>query len=240
MQRIHLWSSPRNISTALMYSFAQRPDTSVVDEPLYAYYLTHTQERASHPATAAILESQSPDGPTVVQEVQQATYPTPVVVFKQMTHHLLELDRSFFDDAYHVLLVRDPRAILASYSKVITELTAYDIGIPQQQELYEYLREKEQLHAIIDAKRLLLDPPGVLARLCAQLDLPFTETMLSWPAGARPEDGVWAPYWYSRVHESTGFAPYVEREINLRPELETIADTCLPAYESWLRDPALC
>ena len=35
--RLNVWSGPRNVSTALMYSFAQRSDTRVVDEPLYAY-----------------------------------------------------------------------------------------------------------------------------------------------------------------------------------------------------------
>ena len=34
--RIALWSGPRNVSTALMYSFRQRPDTTVIDEPLYS------------------------------------------------------------------------------------------------------------------------------------------------------------------------------------------------------------
>ncbi len=37
--RIHVWSGPRNVSTALMYSFAQRADTRVVDDPRYAHYL---------------------------------------------------------------------------------------------------------------------------------------------------------------------------------------------------------
>jgi hypothetical protein len=223
-----------------MYSFAQRPDTSVVDEPLYAYYLTHSQQRPDHPATAAILASQSSDGQTVVREVLQGEYPSPVVVFKQMTHHLLDLDRSFFAAARHVLLVRDPRAILASYSKVIATPTAYDIGIPQQEELYQYLDRRGQLDAIVDARRLLLDPPGVLQRLCERLELPFTERMLSWPPGARAEDGVWAPYWYRRVHTSTGFAPYVERDIELTPDLAAIADACMPAYSTWLADSRLC
>ncbi|KAL0413438.1 UNVERIFIED_CONTAM: Branched-chain-amino-acid aminotransferase-like protein 2 [Sesamum radiatum] len=39
---IHLWSSPRSASTSLMYSFAQRDDTEVLDEPLYANFLRVT------------------------------------------------------------------------------------------------------------------------------------------------------------------------------------------------------
>ena len=47
IKRICLWSGPRNISTALMYSFAQRDDTAVYDEPLYAHYLSKTSARES-------------------------------------------------------------------------------------------------------------------------------------------------------------------------------------------------
>lgn len=41
IKRICLWSGPRNVSTALMY-LAQRADTVVYDEPLYAHYLSKT------------------------------------------------------------------------------------------------------------------------------------------------------------------------------------------------------
>ena len=60
--RINAWSSPRNISTAFMYSFAQRPDTTVVDEPLYAHYLSKTDSEAGHPGTDEVLASQENDG----------------------------------------------------------------------------------------------------------------------------------------------------------------------------------
>src|ERR687883_192922 len=45
--KLSVWSGPRNVSTALMYSFRQRPDTLVVDEPLYGHYLRVTS--ADHP-----------------------------------------------------------------------------------------------------------------------------------------------------------------------------------------------
>ena len=69
MKIINLWSSPRNISTALMYSFAQRPDTTVVDEPLYAYYLANTNSEAKHPGVPEIMDSQSAEGTEVVNKV---------------------------------------------------------------------------------------------------------------------------------------------------------------------------
>ncbi len=237
MIRINLWSSPRNISTALMYSFAQRADTTVVDEPLYAYYLTNTDSEAEHPGVPEILASQSSSGEEVVREVILSDhYPTPVVVHKQMTHHLLDLDRSFLHQCQNVLLIRDPRAILASYTKVVQAPTPYDIGIPQQIDLYQYLRKHDLLSAIVDTSILLQNPTQVLDQLCQQVGIPFNESMLSWEAGARAEDGVWAPYWYHNVHSSTGFKPYVKKEIDLPDHLEELASSCLPTYQELLAD----
>ena len=119
-----------------MYSFAQRPDTTVVDEPLYAFYLKHTPSEAEHPAVPAIMASQSADGEEVVRTVILGSqYSRQVVVHKQMTHHLLDLDRNFLHECRNVMLIRNPRAILASYTKVIQRATPYDIGIPQQRGL---------------------------------------------------------------------------------------------------------
>lgn len=240
MKIINLWSSPRNISTALMYSFAQRPDTTVVDEPLYAYYLANTNSEAEHPGVPAIMASQSADGNDVVNKViMSGHYPTPVVIHKQMTHHLLDLNRSFLHQCDNVMLIRDPRAILASYTKVIQQPTPFDIGIPQQDELYAYLKKHHLLKAIVDARILLQNPRDILQKLCDQLEIPFTEQMLSWTAGALPEDGVWAKYWYSNVHSSTGFKPYQEKVIELPAHLEEIARECQPAYEMLLREELL-
>ncbi|MEZ4984211.1 MAG: hypothetical protein R2795_04105 [Saprospiraceae bacterium] len=240
MIRVNLWSSPRNISTALMYSFAQRKDTTVVDEPLYAYYLTHYQSDTIHPGFDDIIASQSTEGQAVIDKVILGNdYTTPVVIFKQMTHHLLSLPLDFLHHTLNVLLIRNPREILASYTKVIQQPTPYDIGIPQQNELYAYLRQHNLLTAIVDANHLLRNPAAVLSELCGHLGIPFTEDMLHWPAGPRAEDGVWAPYWYHNVHQSTGFQPWQEKQITLAPAMEAVAESCRAAYELLLADP-LC
>lgn len=235
-KRLNIWSSPRNISTAFMYSFAQRKDTVVVDEPLYAHYLLHQPTSADHPGKAEILASQHNDGALVVDEMLHKDFGREMVVFKQMTHHLVALDRAFIGQMDNILLIRDPRAILHSFSKVIEEVTAEDIGIPQQYRLFQELRAAGRLTAVIDARLLLKNPAGVLCQLCDKLGIPFTEAMLSWPAGARPEDGVWAPYWYANVHKSTGFQPWTEKEITLPPHLEKIAGSCRLAYEEMLAE----
>lgn len=246
MIRLHLWSSPRNISTALMYSFAQRNDTAVVDEPLYAHYLVNQPTEAAHPGREAVLAAQENDGRKVAQHLLTHNYGKDLVVFKQMTHHLVNFSEDFkvamFTGESHtateqlknVLLIRDPRAILASFSKVVHQVTAEDIGLPQQYALFQQLKQLNALTAVVDARRLLLDPVGQLTHLCQLIGVPFYKSMLSWEPGARPEDGVWAAHWYANVHQSSGFQPYREKTITLSPELETVAAQCKPLYTELL------
>ena len=228
-QAINIWSSPRNISTAFMYAFAQRDDMTVVDEPLYAHYLTVTD--AEHPVKEAIIASQNPDGEGVVKNVILAEYPTPYVLHKQMTHHLLELDWDFLLKSQNVLLIRNPREIIASYAKIIPNPMMRDVGIRKQDQLYQFLLDHNKLAAVIDTNELLKNPRKVLQQLCDYLNIPFDEKMLEWKAGARKEDGVWASYWYANVHQSTGFKKYVPRETVLSEDLEILAKECQPYYD---------
>jgi len=236
MPAINLWSSPRNISTAIMYSFAQRPDTVVFDEPLYAHYLTHTTTEAHHPGTDDILHAQDPDGHAVIREVILAEHHRPVALFKQMTHHLIELDQGFLAKTDNVLLIRDPRAIISSYAKVIPKPTISDVGIAQQTHLLRILKMLGTLRAVVDTNDLLKDPKGMLQALCGALNIPFYKEMLQWPAGPREEDGVWAKYWYANVHKSTGFKPYSPRTYTLDGPLADLAEECQPYYEELYRE----
>lgn len=219
-----------------MYAFANRADTSVVDEPLYAHYLTRQRTEAKHPARNLILGSMENNGQVVVHRMLKEEYGREAVVFKQMTHHLVDLDRSFLFNMQNVLLIRNPRDILRSFTKVITDISAEDIGIPQQYALFRGLKAAGKLDAVVDAKLLLQQPRKVLGQLCERLALPFNESMLSWPAGPRPEDGVWAPHWYSNVHRSTGFQAYEPKTFTLPPHLEELALACLPAYDSMVNE----
>ena len=201
--RICLWSSPRNISTAMMYSFAQRPDTIVFDEPLYAHYLRATG--IEHPGNAEILASQENDGNKVVQQLMLADFDAPVVFFKQMTHHLIQLDESFLAYMKNIIFIRNPKQIISSYAQVRPHVTMQDIGAERQWQLYNQLKENNQHCIVLDSNEILKDPKKVLGSLCAALDIPFYDAMLHWPAGPKPEDGIWAKYWYDNVHKSTGF-----------------------------------
>lgn len=237
-KRINVWSSPRNVSTAFMYAFAQRKDTTVVDEPLYAHFLSKTDTQAVHPKTQEILDSMEQDGKKVVKNVIFGEYTTEIALFKQMTHHLIQLELDFILKTENVLLIRDPKRIIASYTKVIGNPTIADIGIKMQYDLFQKLKKADKVAAVIDAKKLLLNPPKVLAELCQQLAIPYDTNMLQWPAGPIKEDGVWAADWYSNVHQSTGFIPYVEKKVNLQGDLAELAEECA-FYYNYLLDYAL-
>jgi len=231
--RINVWSSPRNLSTALMYSFRQRADTSVVDEPLYAHYLRVTGR--SHPGAAEVLASQDADGERVVRNLVLGPADTPVVMFKQMAKHLVDLDRDFLARCRNVLLTRDPHDMITSFQRQVPDVTLDDTGFPELVDLLDTMLTNGEEPIVVEASALLRNPAGVLAELCRRLGLEPDESMLSWPSGPKPEDGVWAPHWYDGVWASTGWQPY-------RPKVDRLADSnvatyeqCLPYYERLLR-----
>ncbi len=230
--RINVWSGPRNISTALMYSWRQRSDTSVIDEPLYAHYLSVSGR--VHPGTPEVLASQDNDGRAVIDDVILADYPTPVVLFKQMSKHLVGLDRSFLAECRNVLLTRAPLDMLTSFQNQMPDATLDDTGYIELVEILDATIAEGNEPIVVDSKTLLLDPPDVLAKLCERLGLDFDDAMLSWPAGPKPEDGVWADHWYHAVHRSTGFATWEPKDAALLPELEPVLERSNELYERLL------
>jgi hypothetical protein len=226
--RINMWSGPRNVSTALMYSFAQRNDTRVLDEPLYGHYLRVSD--AEHPGKQEVIDAMISDGERVVREVILGLCDRPVLFMKQMAHHLVEIDQSFLAQTTNVLLIRDPEQMLPSLAQTLAKPILRDTGLAMQAELYQQLVALGQQPAVLDAKQLLLDPRGVLGRLCEHLGISFTEAMLHWPPGSRLEDGIWAKYWYQNVHRSTGFEPYREKNEAFPPHLLPLLEECAPHY----------
>ncbi len=231
--RIAMWSGPRNISTAMMRAFENRADSVVVDEPFYAHYLKETG--LEHPVADVVMQSQPTDWRQVVEDLL-APLPAGASVFyqKHMSHHLLpSIGREWLRELTHALLIRDPRAMLASYTQKREEVCLEDLGLPQQVALCQWLEEETgQAPPVIDSRDVLLDPRGVLGQLCEALGLAFDEAMLAWPAGRRDSDGVWASWWYDAVMRSTGFQPYKPKVVELDDELEAIAREAQPLYEA--------
>ena len=230
--RINVWSSPRNLSTAMMYSWSQRADTTVIDEPLYAHYLSHTGR--VHPGTQEIIGSQDCDGAAVVEKVLLVDYTTPIVFFKQMAKHLVGLDRSFLSAGPNVLLTREPRDMLSSLQVQLPDLTIADTGFVELCSILQSVLDAGEQPIVVETKSLLRDPQRVLATLCERVGVAFDDAMLSWPKGPKPQDGVWAPHWYHRVWESTGWEPYVEKDIELSEAAALVLPNAERAYEQLL------
>ncbi len=227
---ICLWSGPRNVSTALMYSFAQRRDIRVVDEPLYGHYLQTSG--AQHPGRDEVLAAMNCDGAAVMDDLLawQRAHPDRRLFLKHMAHHLVDLDLGFLTRTSNVFLVRDPREMLPSLTIQLPHARLPDTGLKKQWELYSGLRDAGQQPAILDSRELLLDPAGVLTQLCDHLGIRFDKCMLAWDAGPIPEDGIWAPHWYHAVHKSTGFAQYRAKE-HFPSQLEPLLEECRPWYD---------
>lgn len=219
-----------------MYSFRERSDTTVVDEPLYAHYLTRTG--VVHPAVDDVLAAQDSDGGAVVSDVILGPCPTPVLFVKNMAHHLEGLDPGFLDEVENVILTRDPIEMLPSLVHQVPNPSLEGTSLPTQVMLLERALAAGREPLVLDSRLLLLDPEGVLRRLCERLEIPWDPGMLSWPAGPKPEDGVWAPHWYEAVHRSTGFAPYRPKDDPVPDHLLDLLAECRPLYES-LRSEAL-
>lgn len=233
--KINMWSGPRNISTAIMYSFAQRSDTQVVDEPFYAHYLL--QSGAEHPGRSKVLESQPKDPSVVIQNLMAAAKNSDVLFIKNMAHHMIEmgdiLDR-LFEEFVPVFLIRDPADMLLSLNKSLPDPSLLDTGYQQLLDLFETAENNNLPLTVLDSKELLQDPEFVLSALCEQVGLSFDESMLSWQSGPIPEDGVWAKHWYEKVHQSTGFNPYIPKSEPLPDHLKPLYEHCKSIYDRLL------
>ena len=225
---INLISGPRNVSTALMYSFAQRSDTVVIDEPFYGYYLKLT--RIIHPGRKRIMNSMTNDINEVTKALLGQNHGDQIIFVKNMAHHLVNIDNQFLKSVKNVFLIRNPEELLVSFSKVIKDPTLDDIGLKKSWELYNQLTEIGGKPVVIDSGELLKDPDLMLEKLCKSINISFNPSMLTWPAGARKEDGVWSDYWYHNVHKSTGFIKSDPKQVEVSQELQAVCDEARPYY----------
>ena len=231
--RIAMWSGPRSLSTALMRSWGNRPDTAVIDEPLYAFFLKKTGR--PDPGANEVIARHESDWRKVV-EVCTGPIPGGKAVFfqKHMAHHVLkEVKRDWFPRVRHAFLIRDPREILLSFQKVIANPGVEETGYPQMLDIFsDVLARTGAIPPIVDQKDILQQPERMLRKLCEALQIPFHPAMLSWPAGPRPTDGAWAPHWYREVEKSTGFAAYRPNPDPLPANLEAANQKAQTLYRA--------
>jgi len=232
---ICLWASPRNISTALMYSFSQRSNTKVIDEPFYAYYLSHINPDINHPGKKEILNSQPNDFNRILQKIDNE-YVHKVLFIKNMTHHLNGIPLSFAYNWINIILTRNPIKSISSFSKVIKHPTQNDIGYKLQYEAALQFKKLKANFYILDADKLLSNPKLELKKLCNFCSINFDDKMLKWPQGGIKEDGIWAKYWYKNVHASTSFkSSNKDNSVMLEKSLYPLLKECNIFYDKLIK-----
>ena len=197
------------------------PNCKVFDEPLYAHYLKSvSEETLASSECSEILRTMENDGTKVV-DFMLGDFPTNTneLFFKNMTHHILDLDGEFMKDVVNVILTRDPRDMLPSFDKVIENPSISEVGYKANVELIEKLESMGAKFVVVESRALLLNPEKQLTRICNAAGIKFIDDMLSWEPGARPEDGVWAKYWYTGTHSSSGFAKYKPNQLHFQTTL---------------------
>ena len=223
-----VWSGPRNLSTALMYSFAQRGDCDVWDEPFYAAYLSRTG--LNHPLRDEIIASQDTHPEKVIAA---CTVPRDRVQYqKHMCQHMLDGDDlSWIAELQNVLLIRHPARVIASYHAKRENPVSTDLGFERQAQIFDLVAARGVEPIVVDATDIRANPKGMIEVLCTAIGIAFDPAMLNWPKGGNKNDGVWASHWYNAVHQSTGFAPPEQELPELPNHLRPILDDCLPHYE---------
>ena len=229
--RLCVWSGPRNLSTAMMYAFGAGARWPAVDEPFYAAWLHATG--TVHPMQEAVLGGETDPGEvsrTLAEDGPGWRYQ------KHMVHHLLpDFPTDWMRDAAHVLLIRHPARVAASYAAKREAPTAADLGFEDTARVDALIAEVTgAAPVVVDTARVRADPEGQLRALCAAVGAPFDPGMLGWEAGPKPFDGPWAPHWYGAVHASTGFGGPEGPLPDLDPALQRLADGALPLYEALL------
>jgi len=237
-KRIAMWSGPRNISTAMMRAWGNRPDTFVCDEPFYSHYLLKTG--IVHPGAEEVIRHHERDWRKVVdwltvtpaEDVAPAAARKTIFYQKQMTHHLLpEIDRAWLTQVDNAFLIREPREVITSFIRIAGTPRLEDTGYPQQLEIFEHVfRETGRVPPVIDARDVLENPPRMLRLLCEALDVEFTDAMLSWPPGLRDTDGIWAKHWYDAVVKTTTFQPYKPKDEPVPDHLQGLLEETEAIY----------
>ena len=211
-----------------MRSFGNRADVAVIDEPFYGYYLARSG--ADHPYRKETLDAYPSEFGEVIDWIAR-TRAKPVLFLKHIAYHLPDdSDFSFLLAHRNFLLIREPRAMLASFADKFDDAAPIIRSLAMARRIFELLSAHGTAPPVVDAADVLRAPEKMLRGLCGALGLRFDPAMLAWAPGPRPEDGPWAAHWYDAVRASTGFKPPVEKKPNLSRRLEELADGAAADY----------
>jgi len=235
-KKIAMWSGPRNISTALMYSFDNRDDCYSTDEPFYGHFLKSTG--TPHPGAEEVIENHETDIEVVISGLIGPNPQSKKIWYqKHMCHHILDhTDLSWVKNLTNCFLIRNPRDVIFSLSRITDSVDLRATGLPQQKIILEYVSELiGKTPPIVDSNDILTNTRPILEKLCEMIEIPFSNRMLNWEPGPRMCDGIWAKNWYGSVWKTTGFVPSKIRDVELNGKLTKILAEAMPIYRE-LRD----
>lgn len=227
---IHAISGPRNISTALMYSFASRPKCLVVDEPFYGMYLKNNN--VAHPGKDEILSQMPINYDHVFSKLEKLIAKSPDEIYiKNMSHHIVDLNLDWFNKTSYIFWIRHPKKVINSFAKIVDDITLKDIGFEDQFKIWNRIKNTSVPKLIVDTDDLLSDPENILKLICKTLGITWSKKMLSWEKGPKSFDGIWAPYWYANAHQTNGFKK-IETKIRLSKSHKKLIEDSLPYYNT--------
>jgi len=217
-----------------MYSFGSRPDTEVLDEPLFGHFL-HVSG-VDRPSREEVLATMSTDAREIADGIhQQLAEDKQIRFLKNMACHLRAWPVETLAHHVHLILVRHPVNVLRSYGEHMKSPSLEDLGYAYQLEWQKHCEESGWPVAVLDSDQIVRFPESSLRKICKFCAIPWRSEMMNWPAGGRKEDGVWAKYWYQKVHASTGWmvpnSNPASRTAELPVSMHSLVDLCMPMYE---------
>jgi hypothetical protein len=224
---IALWSVPRSISTAFERVFVERDDFEVFHEPFGESYY-YSEERLSD------RYSDEEPRPKDNYENVLARLLEPHenrVFLKDMAYHVKPLiNPEFVSQFRNTFIIRDPKYVIASLSRMWPDFTLEETGFEQLYRLFRYATEVDPEDVVVvDAMTFSENPVGVLAAYCEHLEIPFRTDDLSWQPGNVREWENWEG-WHEEAQQSSGIKPAERKDPELPPELQEAYEYCLPYY----------
>ncbi len=168
---LHAISGPRNISTALLYAFAQRPGCQVVDEPFYGPFLERTG--LGHPGRREILAAVPRTAGDAAEAMRRLFEKHPGEIYlKNMAHHMVDMPWDWASEAAHIFWIRHPRKVIRSFAKVWPQVTLEDIGIHEQVAQWAKIQAFSGPKILVDSDEMLANPAETFPKICAALGIP--------------------------------------------------------------------
>ena len=168
-----VWSGPRNISTALMYSFGNRDDFEIIDEPFYSNYLIETG--LDHPMREEIILSQPENVDQIILTLsQKRTIGGKSLYQKHMSQHMTNsIPRNWFDQVKHIFLLRHPARVISSFSKKYDNVSENDIGFKKQVELFSEVIKQGLDPIVVNSEDIRKSPEQTITKICKRLNIGF-------------------------------------------------------------------